>query len=164
MRYFWRVTDANTAAKYHRGNGFIAGEPHAVVTLNPSTPLEVEDTKMYILQHLNWRNRRPTPFISVYTDFETAENEALRRRKESKKDVVLWEICLDDEDDLEWGTMYKLKGDLGFWIQEYAFHNAKYEALIVHHIPRNFVVCGIRFTDVRGRKFTVFTIWRHWMT
>lgn len=149
---FYRVTDDDSVAAYEKGQGFIAGNTSFPVTLNPVTQDEAIELKGHIQRHLKWKNRKLTPFISAYLDYDTAETEALRRMRDGKKHVVLWTISLDEDDDLEWATVYKLKRELGFWIQDNAFHNAKYEVLFVHEIPRDYVVGGEEYPYRRGRK------------
>jgi hypothetical protein len=148
---FWRVTDASSANPYHRGEGFIARKKRSSLTLDPQTWDEEKLTR-HIKHHLDWYNTCPTPFISAYFNFETAEKEARSRMKRGKRNVTLWEICLDEDDDLEWETVNYLKKNLGFWIHDRAFHNAKHEALFKHNIPRGYIVGGTRFTGFKGRK------------
>lgn len=148
----WRVTDATSSSQYRRGKGFFARDVSTAVTLYPCTEMETRATIKYIKLHLRWENRNPTQFISVYTRYSTAENEARRRMEAGEKDVTIWEVDLTS-DDLEWAKMYDLKNDLGFWIRENAFHNAKHEALVLHCIPRHLVIRGRRFTNPRGCKY-----------
>lgn len=150
--FFYRVTDKDSVAAFEPGQGFIAGNTSSRVTLDPLIQDDAIELVEYIQRHLNWKNRYPTPFISAYLDFDTAKTEALRRVNDGKKSVVLWKICLDEDDDLEWATIYDLKRELGFWIQDNAFHNAKYEALFVRKIPRDYVVGGERYTNRQGSK------------
>ncbi|CAK46328.1 hypothetical protein CBS115989_10923 [Aspergillus niger] len=149
--FFYRVTDKDSVAAFEPGQGFIAGNTSSRVTLDPLIQDDAIELVEYIQRHLNWKNRYPTPFISAYLDFDTAKTEALRRVNDGKKSVVLWKICLDEDDDLEWATIYDLKRELGFWIQDNAFHNAKYEALFVRKIPRDYVVRGERYTNRQGK-------------
>lgn len=149
---FYRVTDEDSVAAYEKGQGFIAGDTSFPITLNPVIQDDAIELKGHIQQHLKWKNRKPTPFISTYLNYHAAKTEALRRTRDGKKRVVLWTISLDDDDNLEWATVYELKRELGFWIPDNAFHNAKYEALFVHEIPRDYVVGGEEYSYRRGRK------------
>lgn len=154
---FWRVTEKYSVAAFEPGQGFIAGDTSFSVTLDPVIQDDAIEIEEHIKRHLNWKNKNSTPFISAYLDFHMAKIEALRRMKDGKESVVLWKIRLYVGNEIEWVTINGLKRNLGFWISENAFHNARYGAVFVHEIPRDYVVGGERYTNRKGRKWLLST-------
>lgn len=155
-RVFWRVTDDSSAVPYLPRYGFSAGIKRSPMTLDPEVWTEYQERKLKdaIRRHLDWSYRRPTLFVSVYSDYSTAEREAWRRMRAGMRDVTIWEIRVPQGDNdgwRMWKTVNRLQWELGFWIEDRAFHNAKYEALFLHRIPSRYVVGKMRFTNHRGQ-------------
>lgn len=155
---FFRVTDGSSADPYRPRYGFAAGITRSRINLVPGPNAWTEKRRLIdaIIRHLDWNNRDRTHFVSVDLDYETAVWEARRRMRAGMQDVILWEIRVPEDDNegwRMWKTVNRLKRELGFWIEDKAFHRAKYEALFLHRIPQRYVFAGRRFTDHRGRKF-----------
>jgi hypothetical protein len=123
------------------------------MTLDPEAWMENQERKLKdaIRRHLDWSYRRPTPFISAYSDYSPAEREARHRMRAGMRDVTIWKIRVPREDNrcgMMWQMVNRLQGELGFWIEDRAFHNA----LFLHRIPGRYVVGKKRFTNHGGRK------------
>ena len=95
--------------------------------------------------HLDWGNRDPTPFISAYTDWTTAEKEALRRIRQGKQHVTITEI---DVRKVRGKAQYRhvrgLARRLDYRIPYEAWPNSKYEYVFLHQIPESAIVRRIR--------------------
>lgn len=92
--------------------------------------------------HLRWRNRKPTPFISVYADWDTAWKEAKRRKKDGKKSrVTLTSIDVSQvRGELEYRNMRRLCSSLRIWIPGNAWNNSEHEWIFLNHIPEHVIV------------------------
>jgi hypothetical protein len=89
------------------------------------------------MNHLDWSNRRPTPFISMYNDETVAVEEAERRKRRGMKNVT---ITVVDVEKVRGRVQYRnvrrlLARQRGRWIPEKAWHNSEYEYIFLHHIP-----------------------------
>jgi hypothetical protein len=82
---FYRVEDANSCARRIEGAGIVALSKTKYTWNNGATVRLVKN-------HLNWRSRKRSPFISVYDNLERARHEARRRVRRNHRDVVIWEI------------------------------------------------------------------------
>jgi hypothetical protein len=71
----WHVHDSQSQTKYQLGIGIQCGDQIEYV-MNPWHII----TPRAMRQHLDWRNRRPTQFISFYDNQLDASREAQRRR------------------------------------------------------------------------------------
>lgn len=92
-------------------------------------------------RHLDWGNRVPTPFISMYCDEGVAQREAERRIGEGKKDVRVYKINMRRSDERrEYRNIRLLAERLDFDIPERAWNNSKYEYIFLHHVPDSAVV------------------------
>lgn len=131
---FYRVEDEGSRGRYFKGKGMYA---------------EVTDTEFdfsncdirLILRHLDWKNRIPTPFLSVYCDEEMAIREAERRVREGKKEVRVYKIDMWESDDrVEYRDLRRLAKKQGIYIPDFAWSNSEYEYLCLHHIPDSAVM------------------------
>jgi len=76
---------------------------------------------------------------------ETARKEAMRRKKEGKRNVTITVIDTSKpRRRVEYRNARGLASRLGCEIPEQAWHNSKYEWLFLHHIPQWAVMCCIQ--------------------
>lgn len=94
-----------------------------------------------IERHLNWGNRVPAPFISMYCEKEVAEREGNRRVREGKKDVRVYKINMRRSDERrEYRNIRRLVERLGSDVPECAWNNSEYEYIFLCHVPDSAVV------------------------
>ncbi|KAF2137796.1 uncharacterized protein K452DRAFT_204014, partial [Aplosporella prunicola CBS 121167] len=128
---YWRVQDEYSGTYYSPGYGFFARD----------TSSEIDFTRNHMVhdalaKHLDWGNRCPTPFISVYCDEETAFEEADRRVLRRNGNVTVSKIhTRRSQCPLEYRNVQILAIKHDVWIPERAFHNSKFEYVFLHHIP-----------------------------
>lgn len=92
-------------------------------------------------RQLDWGNRDPTPFISMYSDKDVAFEEAKRRVRRGKKDVRVYKIDMWESDErTEYRNIRLLAEKLDFDIPERAWNNSEYEYIFLHHVPDSAVV------------------------
>ena len=92
-------------------------------------------------RHLDWGNRVPTPFISMYCDGSVAFREANRRVREGKKDMRVYKVNIRESDERrEYRNVRLLAKGLNFDIPERAWNNSEYEYIFLHHVPDSAVV------------------------
>ncbi|KAF2269353.1 hypothetical protein CC78DRAFT_277823 [Lojkania enalia] len=128
---YWRVQDEHSRARFRKGEGILAEDAGKVVDFNDRNMVRHE-----LELHLDWANRRPTPFISCYADYNTALCEAERRINKGKRDVWLLRIDLKAcWGEVEFREVRRLAGKTGIWIEEYAWHNSESEYIFLHGIP-----------------------------
>jgi hypothetical protein len=134
---FFRVEDASSRASYVRGKGIFAENKHAWVDFGRAGAR----LRAQIEQHLRWANKRPTPFISAYSDEDVARDEAKRRCRDGKQDVRIYII---DTDRRRAAIAYRhicgVARKVGLRIAKKAQNNAKYEYIFLHHIPECMIV------------------------
>ena len=95
----------------------------------------------HVERHLDWGNRVPTPFISMYCDKGVAHREAKRRVREGKKDVRVYTINMRRSDEYrEYRNIRLLAERLDFGIPERAWNDSEYEYIFLHHVPNSAVV------------------------
>ena len=131
-RVFYRVEDACSSAQYIDGKGILAGDTDTAVrfTSNEAVLRDLVD------QHLDWSNRNPTPFISTYCEESVAWDEAQRRVKRGRKDIINYKIDMDDTcERAEYRNVQRLAKKLDLWIEEKAWHNSEHEWIFLHRIP-----------------------------
>jgi hypothetical protein len=119
---FFRVEDEDSRARYSGEEGLFAE-----VT---DTWLDFKswDWKLFgkVERHLDWENRVPMPFISMYCDEGVAHREARRRVGERKKDVRVYMINMRRSDEhREYRNIQLLAERLGFDISERAWNNSE---------------------------------------
>jgi hypothetical protein len=133
---FFRVEDEDSRAQYSGEDGLFAEDTHTWVDFN------WWDWRLrgQVERHLDWRNRVPTPFISMYCDEAVAHREVKRRVEEGKKDVRVYMINMRESDERREYRNIRLAERLGFDIPERAWNNSKYEYIFLHHVPESAVV------------------------
>ena len=134
---FFRVEDEDSRARYFDGEGLFAED------MNTWVDFKSWDRRLLgqVERHLDWGNRVPTPFISMYCDEGVAQREAERRIGEGKKDVRVYEINMRRSDERrEYRNIRLLAERLDFDIPERAWNNSKYEYIFLHHVPDSAVV------------------------
>jgi hypothetical protein len=131
-RVFYRVEDADSSARYLDGEGIFAADIDTVVYFGNMGDALFDQVE----QHLKWRNRNPTPFISTYCDESAARREAERRDRQGKKNVKIYKIDMDDTPERrEYRDVRRLARNLRLRIETNAWHNSEHEWIFLHHIP-----------------------------
>jgi len=134
---FYRVEDGDSRARYYHDEGIFAEDVDEEVdfgTRGWRLLCQVE-------RHLDWGNRVPTPFISMYCNKIVAFREAERRVRDGKEDVRVYTIDMRERDErVEYRNIWLLTEKLGFDIPERAWNNSEYEYVVLHHIPDSAVV------------------------
>lgn len=105
-----------------------------------------DSTRRLLDIHLDWTNRTPTPFISVYATYQAAKNEARRIITRGMKEVIIaidvGIVCGKEV----FCNVRRLAEKLDYGIPEYALNNSKHEYIFVHCIP-NPAIVGIEEFD-----------------
>jgi hypothetical protein len=133
---FFRV-ESKTSCARRRGRRGILAQKRSTLRFSPDCPEILE----MVLDHLYWRSKIPSPFISVYSDLDRAEQEADRRVKDRHEDIVIWVI---DTNLAKYKTQYRnlrrfaKKG--GVEIPKFAQHNSEHEWLFLNKIPDAMIV------------------------
>jgi hypothetical protein len=134
---FFRVEDEDSRARYSDEEGLFAEDTDTWVDFSSW------DGRLLgqVQRHLDWRNRVPTPFISMYCDEGVALREAERRVREGKTDVSVYKINMQRSDERrEYRNIRLLAEKLRFDIPERAWNNSEYEYVFLHHVPESAVV------------------------
>jgi hypothetical protein len=134
---FFRVEDRESRAQYFGKKGLFAEDT--------DTPVDFESLyltlRYQVERHLNWGNRVPTPFISMYCDKEVAFREARRRVRDKKKDVRVYVINMrKSAERREYRNIPVLARKLALKIPNRARNNSKKEYIFLHHVPDSAVV------------------------
>jgi serine/threonine-protein kinase RIO1 len=103
-----------------------------------------------VKDHLDWRSRKRSPFISVYDTLERAQYEARRRVRHNSSDVVIWEIKTTskgkrrrgrkDWPRAEYRNLTKYAEKRGFDIPKVALNMSEHEWLFLKSIPECMIV------------------------
>lgn len=134
---FFRVEDEDSRARYSDEEGLFAEDTDARVDFKS------RDRRLLaqVERHLDWGNRVPTPFISMYCDERVALREAERRVGRGKKDVRVYMINMRKSDERrEYRNIRLLAERLDFDIPELAWNNSEYEYVFLHHVPYSAIV------------------------
>ncbi len=137
---FFRVEDEDSRARYSGEEGLVAEDTDTGVDFGGW------DWRLLgqVERHLDWGNRVPTPFISMYCDEGVAHREAQRRVREGKEDVRVYKVNMRESDvRREYRNVRLLAEKLDFDIPERAWHNSEYEYIFLHHVPDSAVVSWI---------------------
>jgi hypothetical protein len=134
---FFRVEDEDSRARYSGEEGLF--------TEDTDTWVDFKSWDWRLLgqveRHLDWGNRVPTPFISMYCDEGVTQREAKRRVGEGKKDVRVYKINMRRSDERrEYRNIRLLAERLDFDIPERAWNNSEYEYIFPHYVPDSAVV------------------------
>ena len=129
---FFRVEDEDSRARYFDKEGLFAEDTDAWVDFTSWDRRLLAQVE----RHLDWGNRVPTPFISMYCDERVALREAERRVGRGKKDVRVYMINMRESDERrEYRNIRLLAERLDFDIPELAWNNSEYECVFLHHVP-----------------------------
>lgn len=133
---FFRVEDEDSRARYSDEEGLFAEDTDTRVDFKSW------DRRLLgqVERHLDWGNRVPTPFISMYCNEDVAFREA-QRRVGKGKDVRVYKINMRESDERrEYRKIRLLAERLDFAIPEHAWNNSEYEYIFLHHVPDSAVV------------------------
>ena len=132
---YYRVHDSSSATHFDKQNGFVAGDPRLPLRMFPRYPSEYQNLFNALGRHLEWSDRTPSPFISVYADWETAVNSASARVNRGKRGVFIAHIDVEDIEGLCYRWTPKLADEIGLRIQPQALRNSEQEFVFLHRIP-----------------------------
>ena len=132
---YYRVQDKSSATRFNKVNGFIAGDDELPVKMSPRSDSEYQNLFEALDRHLDWYDRTPSPFISVYADYDTAENSAIARAERGKKGVFIAHINVKHTGGLSYRCVPKLAEAIGLRIPQRASRNAEEEFVFLHRIP-----------------------------
>ena len=136
---YYRVHDNSSATHFDEENGFVAGDPELPLRMFPRYLSEYQNLFNALGRHLDWSDRTPSPFISVYADLKTAVNSAFARVEQGKRRVFIAHIDIEDIEDLWYRHAPKLASEIGLRIQPQASRNSEQEFVFLHHIPEKAV-------------------------
>ena len=142
---YYRVQDNSSATYFDKKNGFIAGDPELPVRMSPCSDSEYQNLFEALDRHLDWYNETPSPFISVYADYDTAINSAIARAKRGKKEVIVAHINVKHTGGLSYRCVPKLADAIGLRIPPRASRNAEEEFVFLHRIPAKAVTEYVYF-------------------
>ena len=134
---FFRVEDEDSRAQYFGEEGLFAEDRDTEVDFNSWSWW----LRGQVERHLDWRNRVPTPFISMYCHEGVAFREAERRVGDGKMEVRVYKINMRRSDERrEYRNLRLLAEKLDFDIPERAWNNSKYEYIFLQHVPDSAVI------------------------
>jgi len=140
-RYLYRVFDEQCYSQFSRTSGFVASIYNAVYYRDhPNARRQLE-------LHMDWSNRRRTPFVSVTASREKALELALKKVDQGRRHVSITKID---------GSQLKRAGIKVYWMRglaEYTGAYVKHEAMNNHEflcvrcIPAKAVVQCLTLAD-----------------
>ncbi len=134
---FFRVEDEDSRARFSDEEGLVAEDTDTRVDFR-SYEGRLRDQ---VERLLDWGNRVPTPFISMYCDEDVAHREAQRRVRDGKRDVRVYEINMRRSDEpREYRNIRLLAETLDLDIPDLAWNNSEYEYVFLHYVPVSVVV------------------------
>ncbi|KAL5878104.1 hypothetical protein ACKVWC_007252 [Pyricularia oryzae] len=138
---FWRVEDERSRGRTD-STSFTAPYRDGKEALNNRILLE---------KHLKWANREPTPYISVYDNWDAANNEVGRRLNRGRMDVSMSRIDVSKvpAGKLQYRSVRRLCDRLGVEIEDKAWFNSKHEWIFLNEIPANVVVEECSYYELR---------------
>ena len=139
---YYRVHDESSATHFDEENSFVAGDPELPLKMFHRGRSEYQKLELCnaLDKHLNWSNRTPSPFISVYADFDTAVNSAIARKNQGKRGVLIARIDVSESDELLYRHVPKVAKEVGLRIKPQALNNSENEFVFLHCIPGEAVV------------------------
>lgn len=133
---FFRVQDKYSQAQ-HREHSGILSRNQSNASFDPYSG----ETRQAIQDHLDWANRMPSAFISVYSDWTTAYRDARRRVDNGYQDVVIWKIDTREGHEMaQYRNIRRLASTCRIWVPQKAWHNSEHEWLFLHRVPDSMVV------------------------
>ena len=151
---YYRVHDSSSATHFDKENGFVAGDPWLPLRMFPRYRSEYQNLFNALGRHLDWSDRTPSPFISVYSDRDTAVNSANGRVDQGNRGVFIAHIDVEDIEDLWYRWTPKLAEEVGLRIPPQALRNSEQEFVFLHHIPGEDHIPGeavTKYEYFRGR-------------
>ena len=136
---YYRVHDNSSATQFDEEDGFFAGDTQLQLRVFPRNPSESQNLFDALDRHLDWSDRTPSPFISVYADYNTAVKNAIARVNRDKRMVFIAHIDVEGSEDLWYRHVPKLAREIGLQIQPQALNNSRQEFIFLHHIPEEAV-------------------------
>lgn len=90
---YYRCEDDESRARFVRGQGIVA-KSQEPVPMNPKTRKDQARVVEPVLEHLDWRSRRPSPFISTSRSKKWVYKEARRRVEAGRTNVRVYRILI----------------------------------------------------------------------
>ena len=138
----YRVEDKDSRAQYSVGGGIYAEDRNTPANIRGASWGLYNELK----NHIDWKSRTPTVFISAYYKEEVALREAHRRVRDGKEEVVVYQIDIGKRDRrVEYREMRRLATKLRLEIPDCAWNNSKYEYIFLYHVPESAVVGWVDF-------------------
>lgn len=136
----YRVEDRGSRART-TWRGARAGNITSQVSLWAREGPRFRQLAYHFRNHLKWRNRTDTPFISVYADESVAHEEASRRKRRGQKDVVLIVFDISQADRRVDYCNVRYLAATRFWrIPRQAWDNSECEYIVLRRIPASAIV------------------------
>jgi hypothetical protein len=142
---FYRVYHDDTFSRYTHA-GFIAGK--SGTHLNISLLLDLNDRcelGFALQRHLRSNNRKPTPFISVYSSIKAAKRAANGWMKKGKAGVTIMAIDPSELWDWKIQSVRKLADELGYLIPDKIYKYTWSEWIVLDRIPRRAIIKEMDF-------------------
>ncbi|KAG1876983.1 hypothetical protein C8R48DRAFT_768550 [Suillus tomentosus] len=138
-RYLYRVFDEQSCSQLNRSGAFVASIPYAVYDRDH------RNARRQLELHMDWSNRRPTPFISVTSSRGRALDFALTlwNMRGSAVSIAKIDSSQLEREDVYW--MCDLVEYTGAHIKPEAMN--KYEYLCVGSIPASAVIQCLTLDD-----------------
>jgi hypothetical protein len=133
---FFRVQDEYSQAQHceHRG---ILSKNQSNASFDPL----LSKTRQTIQDHLDWASRKSSTFISVYSDWATANREARRRLADDHENVVIWKIdTRKGHRTTQYRNIRLLALRCRIWVPHKAWNNSEHEWLFLHRVPESMIV------------------------
>jgi hypothetical protein len=141
----YRVEGHLSLVRTSTRRGAVAADVESWVDFGASTDYELAQLTGQLDNHLEWRNRTKTPFISTYDNYPAAYEEALRRKRSGWKNVTI--IVIDIREAgcrVEYRNVRKLAKKLGYRIPDRAWRNSEFEYIFLHRIPASAIMRVIK--------------------
>jgi hypothetical protein len=133
---FFRVQDEYSQAQYREHRGILSKNQS-----NASFDPRLSKTRQTIQDHLDWASRKSSAFISVYSDWATANREARRRLADGHESVVIWKINTRKGHSIaQYRNIRLLALRCRIWVPHKAWNNSEYEWLFLHRVPESMIV------------------------
>ncbi|KAM0714211.1 hypothetical protein Q7P37_009998 [Cladosporium fusiforme] len=133
---FFRVESDSSRARWRERKGIVARKKTAL-SFRRACPEFLE----MVENHLDWGSGVPSPFISVYSEMQRAQQEADRRMEEGHNGVVIWEIdTYKARNKVEYRNLRPFTEKYGIHIPGRALNNSKYEWIFLNRIPDAMIV------------------------
>ena len=144
-RCMYRVEDEYSQARTTTGKGVVAADVKSWVDFRARQNYKRTQLTRHFRNHINWSNRTKTPFISTYDDYQTAYEEALRRKRRGRKNVTIIIIDIGRAGHrVEYRNVRRLAETLECWIPNRAWNNSEFEYIFLHRIPARAVIDVIK--------------------